>query len=207
MGNYIPCIVKEGETGYYPTDWKWGTNLKDAKTLADNYNEKLGLTKEESYSLVLQSMKTQENEYDPDAIDICIMCHKNFAPGEDGNKLGFCLKCQNDPTFPYDLNAYYKAYDAGNVAFKGFETMSRGLLEPYLKQTIPHRKLTEKKRDRMIDMHASHPLTYRPNIDDPLIELGIVKIWDETGDAVELVWDVKIHAANGSISDEWYDWK
>lgn len=57
MGNYIPCIVKEGETGYYMTDWKWGTNLKEANALADDYNAKLGLTKDEAYTLVLQSMR------------------------------------------------------------------------------------------------------------------------------------------------------
>lgn len=57
MGNYIPCIAKAGETGYYTTDWKWGTDLKEANALADDYNAKLGLTKEEAYTLILQSMR------------------------------------------------------------------------------------------------------------------------------------------------------
>lgn len=129
MGNYIPCIVKEGETGYHPTDWKWGTDLKEAEALADDYNKKLGLTEEEAYTIILQSMR---------------------------------------PT---------------------------------------HRKLTEQERDRMINMHASHPLTYQPEIDDPLIELGLVQMWDETDDAVEPNWNVKIFAENGAISNEWYDWE
>ena len=60
MGNYVPCIVKEGETGYYLTDWKWDTDLKEANELADDYNKKLGLTKEEAYTLVLQSMRPAE---------------------------------------------------------------------------------------------------------------------------------------------------
>ena len=68
MGNFIPCIVKEDETGYYTTDWKWGTDLKEANKLAKEYNTKLGLTQEEAYSLVLQSMRpadtsTNNNPY------------------------------------------------------------------------------------------------------------------------------------------------
>ena len=56
-GNYIPCIVKEDETGYYTTDWEWGTDLKEANELAKEYNAKLGLTQEEACNLVLQSMR------------------------------------------------------------------------------------------------------------------------------------------------------
>ena len=63
----------------------------------------------------------------------CILCGKDFILGETGNELGFCCKCQRRPDFPYDLDAYYKDYDAGKVAFKGFETMSRGILEQYKK--------------------------------------------------------------------------
>lgn len=65
---------------------------------------------------------------------ICIMCDKAFTIGEDGNELGFCLSCQEDKDFPYDLDAYYEDHDADKVAFKGFETMDRGLLEPYRKK-------------------------------------------------------------------------
>lgn len=70
--------------------------------------------------------------YEPEK-DICILCGKSFIAGEDGNELGFCIKCQNKKSFPYDLNKYYEAYDNNKVVFKGFETMSRGLLEPYRK--------------------------------------------------------------------------
>lgn len=59
----------------------------------------------------------------------------------------------------------------------------------------------------MINMHASHPLTYLPDTDDPLIELGLVQMWDNTEDAVEPNWDINFFAENGSVSDEWYNWK
>jgi len=55
-GRYIPCIVKEGEKGYYPTTWQWGLDKAIAQKLADDYNQRLGLTKEQAEQLVLQSM-------------------------------------------------------------------------------------------------------------------------------------------------------
>ena len=65
IGNFIPCIVKEDETGYYTTDWKWGSDLKEANEFAKDYNAKFGLTQDEACSLVLQSMRpargTDEN--------------------------------------------------------------------------------------------------------------------------------------------------
>lgn len=68
----------------------------------------------------------------------CIWCGKSFIPGEDGNELGFCCECQKDEDFPYDIDAYYKDYDNNKVAFKGFDTLGRGLLEPY--RTWPNKK-------------------------------------------------------------------
>lgn len=59
-GGYIPCIVKEGEKGYFPTTWKYGDNIETAKKLADDYNTKLGISKEEAMMLVLQSMSPRE---------------------------------------------------------------------------------------------------------------------------------------------------
>lgn len=40
---YIPCIVKEGETGYYRTDWNWGTDLAHAREIAKRMNERMGI--------------------------------------------------------------------------------------------------------------------------------------------------------------------
>jgi len=63
--------------------------------------------------------------------DTCLLCGKEFVIGEDGNELGFCVTCQEKKDFPYDLEKYYDDYDNGKVVFKGFETMSRGILEKY----------------------------------------------------------------------------
>ena len=70
------------------------------------------------------------NELD-DEISYCILCGGEFMIGIDGNELGFCIECQEKDDFPYDLEAYYKDYDNDKVIFKGFETMNRGILEPY----------------------------------------------------------------------------
>tara|TARA_R100001530_G_scaffold60360_3_gene43633 strand:+ start:4042 stop:4266 length:225 start_codon:yes stop_codon:yes gene_type:complete len=64
--------------------------------------------------------------------DICIMCEQDFVAGISGNELGFCCGCSEKEDFPYDLDEYYEDYDNGKVAFKGFDTMSRGILENYL---------------------------------------------------------------------------
>jgi hypothetical protein len=70
---------------------------------------------------------------DIEKTDACVLCGKPFVIGIDGNELGFCVDCQDKPDFPYDIDAYYRDYDADKVVFKGFETMSRGLLEKYRK--------------------------------------------------------------------------
>lgn len=70
---------------------------------------------------------------DPEDIVHCILCGKEFMLGVDGNELGFCVECQEKSDFPYDIDKYYEDYDKGLVVFKGFETMSRGILEPYRK--------------------------------------------------------------------------
>ena len=64
----------------------------------------------------------------------CILCGNNFEIGENGNELGFCCDCQNNKDFPYNLDKYYKDYDNNKVVFKGFDTMSRGILEVYKKE-------------------------------------------------------------------------
>lgn len=64
--------------------------------------------------------------------DKCLLCNRYFIIGDSGNELGFCIKCQKKPDFPYDLDKYYTDYDYDKVGFKGFETMAMGILEPYL---------------------------------------------------------------------------
>ncbi|MFZ2411030.1 MAG: hypothetical protein WAW23_05630 [Candidatus Methanoperedens sp.] len=71
---------------------------------------------------------------------------------------------------------------------------------------MAHRKLTERERDRMINLHASAPLGYIPAIDDELIKLGLVQFWDETQNVVDST-DIPFYGANGRILPEWCDFK
>lgn len=65
-GNYVPCIVKENETGYFLTDWQWGKDKELAQKLADEYNEKLGVSKKEVIELTLKSMRMPRSVTLPD---------------------------------------------------------------------------------------------------------------------------------------------
>lgn len=56
-GGYIPCIAVEGETGFYPTDWNWGTDLKLAEKFADEKNAAMGFTPKQAYLIVLGTMR------------------------------------------------------------------------------------------------------------------------------------------------------
>lgn len=80
---------------------------------------------------VFKTMKAL-NEHQ-EGLDLCVLCNKEFMIGEDGNELGFCCECQEKSDFPYDLDKYYEDYDNDKVVFKGFETMSMGILEKYRK--------------------------------------------------------------------------
>ena len=55
-GGYIPCIAKEGETGYYPTDWDWGTDLELAEQCAKKKNERMGISEDEAFKIILGTM-------------------------------------------------------------------------------------------------------------------------------------------------------
>jgi len=59
QGNYIPCIAKEGETGFYRTDWQWGKDLELARECADDMNEKMGVTKTQAMIIQLRSMRVR----------------------------------------------------------------------------------------------------------------------------------------------------
>jgi hypothetical protein len=56
QGEFIPVIVKEGEKGYFKTNWNWGKDLAIAEECAKEKNERLGLSNEEVQKLVCQSM-------------------------------------------------------------------------------------------------------------------------------------------------------
>ena len=55
-GEYIPCIVKEGEGGYYLTDWTWGKDKAFAESIAKDRNERMGLDSKAVMQLVCESM-------------------------------------------------------------------------------------------------------------------------------------------------------
>lgn len=55
-GNYIPCIAEENTPGYYPTTWRWGSDRAVAFELAQKYNERLGLSGEDAFTIVMSSM-------------------------------------------------------------------------------------------------------------------------------------------------------
>lgn len=58
---YIPCIVQEGEGGYWTTSWRWGHNIDVAKAQAKKINAQMGLGDEDVAKLVLQSMALQDS--------------------------------------------------------------------------------------------------------------------------------------------------
>ena len=60
-GNFVPCIVKENEKGYFITDWQWGQNRAIAQKIADDYNTRLGLSKKQVIELTLQSMSPRRH--------------------------------------------------------------------------------------------------------------------------------------------------
>lgn len=55
-GGYIPCIAVEGEKGFYPTDWNWGSDLALAEKIADEKNASLGFTPKEAMLIQLSTM-------------------------------------------------------------------------------------------------------------------------------------------------------
>jgi len=70
-----------------------------------------------------------------------------------------------------------------------------------------HRQLTEKERDRMIDIYASGPLSYIHEIDDPLFSLGLISFYDSAKETEAVVAKHDgdyFFAKNGSVLPEWY---
>jgi len=56
-GEYIPIIVKEGQTGYYLTDWAWGKDLDEAEKIARAKNRAMGISDALTQRLILASMR------------------------------------------------------------------------------------------------------------------------------------------------------
>lgn len=92
-------IVKEGDRGYYPTDWRFKT-YADAEAYAKEFNEKLGVTEKQAIEMVLRSMRKDkagdEEDFekkhcaDPD-LDFCHACENYtdcFGEDDEGAKKG-----------------------------------------------------------------------------------------------------------------------
>ena len=45
---WIPCIAREGEQGYYRTNWRWKCDLETARNLAAEKNAALGIDEKEA---------------------------------------------------------------------------------------------------------------------------------------------------------------
>ena len=54
--NFLACIVIEGETGYYKTNWDWGSDRDIADATAKARNSAMGISEEEARKMVLKSM-------------------------------------------------------------------------------------------------------------------------------------------------------
>ena len=72
-----------------------------------------------------EEIENAEEWFDEGCVSECIICEGDFVPGNDGNELGFCLKCQKQQDFHYNLDKYYEDHDRGKVAFKGIETIDK----------------------------------------------------------------------------------
>ncbi len=94
-----------------------------------------------------------------------------------------------------------------------FEERVKGAMNKLMEEAkhilreVRHRQLTEKERDRMIDIYASGPLTYVPEIDNPLMLLGLVKFYDT--DPSNLSVEAKcsenlFYDEDGTVKPEWY---
>lgn len=59
-GGFIPCIAEEGTSGYWKTDWNWGSDRAVAEQIADEKNAAMGLTPEDVWDVVLSSMRRAE---------------------------------------------------------------------------------------------------------------------------------------------------
>ncbi len=54
---YQVGIVKEGEAGYYLTDWFWGKDIKKAQKIANARNYRAGISEEEALGIICESMR------------------------------------------------------------------------------------------------------------------------------------------------------
>jgi len=56
-GEYRALIAVENESGYYKTDWFWGSDLENAEQIAREKNEMMGISRKDANLIVLSTMR------------------------------------------------------------------------------------------------------------------------------------------------------
>jgi len=76
QGEYIVCIAKENEKGYYLTDWKWGKDFEVATRLANERNTKGGIDEKEAHKIIMSTIFASPFHYKRDPVynGRCVRC-------------------------------------------------------------------------------------------------------------------------------------
>lgn len=76
QGEYIVCIAKENEKGYYLTDWKWGKDFEAATRLANERNTKGGIDEKEAHKIIMSTIFASPFHYKRDPVynGRCMSC-------------------------------------------------------------------------------------------------------------------------------------
>jgi hypothetical protein len=60
-GNFIPCIAKENEPGYFKTSWQYGKDLDLANKAVDSLNQRMGYSPKEAAQIVASTFRKPES--------------------------------------------------------------------------------------------------------------------------------------------------
>jgi len=55
-GELVALIAVEGTKGYYKTNWSWGKDAGLAREIAEQRNEKLGISPDDAADIVISTM-------------------------------------------------------------------------------------------------------------------------------------------------------
>ena len=56
-GEFRALVAVENESGYYKTDWFWGSNLDQAEEIAREKNLAMGISSDDANLIILSSMR------------------------------------------------------------------------------------------------------------------------------------------------------
>ena len=56
-GEFRALVAVENESGYYKTDWFWGSNLDQAEEIAKEKNLAMGISRDDANLIILSSMR------------------------------------------------------------------------------------------------------------------------------------------------------